>query len=82
MELKKRRDDITDVRGVGLMAAVELGESCAPAVAAGCLRRGLIVNPIGQNILRFLPPLIVKNEHVDAAIRILKEALAEVGRSE
>ena len=74
-ELKDRRDDIVEVRGIGLMAAIELSREDAPAVAAECLRKGLIVNPVGHNTIRFLPPLIVKKEHVDAAVGIVNEAL-------
>jgi len=80
-ELKARRDDIVEVRGVGLMAAIELSRDYAPAVAAGCLWRGLIVNPLGQNVIRFLPPLIVGKEHVDSAIRILSDAFSETGQA-
>jgi 4-aminobutyrate aminotransferase-like enzyme len=33
------------------------------------------VNPIGRRIIRMLPPLIAKKEHVDTAVRVLGEAL-------
>jgi len=78
-ELKDQRQDIVEVRGKGLMAAIEFSRDYAPAVGAGCLWRGLIVNAIGQNTLRFLPPLIAKKEHVDSALRILIEAVSETG---
>ncbi len=80
-ELKEQRDDIAEVRGLGLMLAIQLKRDYAPAVAASCLWRGLIVNPIGQNVIRFLPPLIVRKEHVDSAIWILSEALSETSES-
>lgn len=80
-QLKEQRDDIAQVRGLGLMLAIQLRRDYAPAVAASCLWRGLIVNPIGQNVIRFLPPLIVRKEHVDSAIRILSEALSETSQS-
>ena len=80
-QLKERRDDIAEVRGLGLMLAIQLKRDYAPAVAASCLWRGLIVNPIGRNVIRFLPPLIVRKEHVDSAIRILSEALSETSQS-
>ena len=78
--LKERRDDIVEVRGVGLMLAMEMDRGDAPAVAACCLQKGLIVNPVGQGIIRFLPPLIVRKEHVDSAVRILSEALSETAK--
>ena len=76
-EMKERRDDIVEVRGKGLMAAIELATDYAPAIAASCLWRGLIVNAVGQNVIRFLPPLIVQKEHIDTAIGIVNEALSE-----
>jgi len=75
-ELREQRRDIVEVRGVGLMLAIELNRDDAPAVAACCLRKGLIINPVGQSIIRSLPPLIVQKEHVDSAVRILGEALS------
>jgi len=78
--LKERRDDIVEVRGVGLMLAMEMDRGDAPAVSACCLQKGLIVNPVGQGIIRFLPPLIVRKEHVDSAVRILSEALSETAK--
>ena len=74
-ELQTRRNDIAEVRCIGLMAAVEFNRDCAPELSAECLRRGLIVNPIGRRIIRMLPPLIAKKEHVDTAVRVLGEAL-------
>jgi len=76
IELQSRRDDIAEVRGVGLMVAVEFSRECAVDVAAECLRRGLIVNPIGRSIVRMLPPLIVKRDDVDAAVAILSDSLS------
>ena len=49
---------ISEVRGRGLMVAAELTEPRAQAVAAECLDRGLVINAIGDRILRFLPPLV------------------------
>lgn len=77
--LKDRRDDIKEVRGHGLMVAVEFSRDFAPAVVASCLWRGLIINATSQNTIRFLPPLIVGKEHIDSAVRILSEALSETG---
>lgn len=77
-ELKSRRDDIIEIRGVGLMIGMTLARKGAPKVATKCLEKGLILNSIGESILRFLPPLIVKKEHVDTAVDILSETLQEV----
>ena len=78
-KIKDERRDVSEVRGKGLMAAIEFNRDFAPAVGAACLQKGLIINPIGQSILRFLPPLIAEREHVDTAVRILREAISETG---
>ncbi len=39
------------------------------------LDQGLIVNPIGEDTLRFLPPLVVGEAEVDEALEILGRAL-------
>ena len=49
---------IAEVRGRGLMMAVELTMPRAQHVAAACLERGIVINAIGDRILRFLPPLV------------------------
>ena len=61
--------------GLGLMIAIEFEEPVAKAVAAACLENGLIANAIGENIIRFLPPLVVTKEEVDQAVGILASAI-------
>lgn len=65
---------IVDVRGTGLMVAAELARADAQLVAGKCLERGLVVNAIGDRILRFLPPLVCS----DAETYILADALYTV----
>lgn len=78
--LSERRNDIGEVRGMGLMLAIELtGREDASDVVLKCLNRGLVANAIGQTTIRFLPPLIVRPEHVDSAVGILDEALSDTG---
>lgn len=59
------------VRGLGLMAGVELDVEVAPIVAAGA-ERSVILLSAGPNVLRLLPPYIVTEEHIDTLIEILK----------
>jgi len=63
---------VKEVRGLGLMIAVEFEEPKAKAMAAAALERGLIVNPIGESILRFVPPLTLTSELVDRAMHVLR----------
>ncbi len=68
---------ITDVRGVGLMLGMEVKEKAAELMFAGA-EEGLIFNVAGGNTLRFVPPLIIKPEHVDEALQKLRRAFLKV----
>jgi acetylornithine/N-succinyldiaminopimelate aminotransferase len=68
-------DGIDEVRGRGLMVGARPSEGKARAVARGALDRGLIVNPIGDQTLRFLPPLVIGDAEVDQALEIVRSAL-------
>lgn len=61
------------VRGAGLLDAVQLSHPCAHAVMNWCLERGLIVNAVRADALRFAPPLIVSESDVEEALAILKD---------
>ncbi len=50
---------ITDVRGLGLMFGIELSFP-GKAVAASMLERGYVINCTHDNVLRFLPPYIIR----------------------
>ena len=64
---------IKEVRGLGLMIAAEFVEPRAKDMATNALAKGLIVNPIGDNILRMVPPLIITKALVDRAMVPLRE---------
>ncbi|MCL5283955.1 MAG: acetylornithine transaminase [Armatimonadetes bacterium] len=66
---------IQEVRGKGLMVGVELMDVDARNVRDRLLKAGVVVNAIGDRILRFLPPLTVTPEECDTVIRSLDEAL-------
>ena len=74
--LAKHHDCITDVRGMGLMLGLELNSAdLAKQVAAQMMERRIIINRTSETVLRFLPPYILKKEHVETAIRALDEIL-------
>jgi len=66
---------VSEVRGLGLMIAAEFEAPKAKSVAQEALEKGLIVNPIGDSILRFVPPLIITMEQMDRAFEILSSCL-------
>ena len=62
-------------RGLGLLRAVLLSEDVAPKAVAAARERGLLVNSIGERVLRLAPPLTVSEREVDEAVRILSDAI-------
>ncbi len=76
-ELKHQFDAATEVRGRGLLIALEFSQEIADELVLACVDRGLLVNKVRPNALRFMPPLIVTEKEVDRAIDILVDALME-----
>lgn len=68
---------IKEVRGRGLLIALEFTQNCAMEVVTNCLRNGLVLNPVADNAIRFMPPLIITQSDADEAVRILDRVLAE-----
>ena len=80
-ELKKRHAMIRQVRGMGLMAALEL-EIDGKAIYEECLQKKLLINCTQGNVLRIMPPLIVREREIDRAVGILDEVLKKGSKSE
>lgn len=76
-ELQARHPVVVDVRGRGLMVGAELSIP-GQAVVEKCLERGAIINCAHNNVLRFVPPLVVSRTEIDGLMQILDEALSEV----
>jgi acetylornithine/N-succinyldiaminopimelate aminotransferase len=56
---------------------VLLSEDLAPKIVANARDRGLLVNSIGERVLRLAPPLTVSASEIDEAVRILSDAIAQ-----
>lgn len=69
------RTIVREVRGVGLMVAVELREKVGPYLKTLMEDHGVLALPAGPNVLRLLPPLIVNAEEVDLGVRAIADAL-------
>ena len=77
--LKQKHNCITDVRGRGLLIAVEFGTDIALEVLVACINGGLLVNRLKPNTLRLMPPLIISNGEVDQVVDILDKVLSSIG---
>lgn len=78
---QKFPDLISETRGKGLILGLQLTRDPTPIVTAA-RERGLLVITCGTNVLRFVPPLIVKEEEVEEGLGILEQAMQTVIESE
>jgi acetylornithine aminotransferase/acetylornithine/N-succinyldiaminopimelate aminotransferase len=62
-----------EVRGLGLMQAVEFAQPLAKAFQQACLDARLVVNAVDDNTIRFVPPLIITPDQIDRAQKVMQE---------
>ncbi|OFW00110.1 MAG: acetylornithine aminotransferase [Acidobacteria bacterium RIFCSPLOWO2_12_FULL_54_10] len=74
--LKDKHAIIREVRGRGLMQAIDLNAPSKPYVERA-LAKGVILNSTHDTVLRFLPPFIVGKKEVDIVCKTLDEMFAE-----
>jgi acetylornithine/succinyldiaminopimelate/putrescine aminotransferase len=58
------------------MVGIELRFDCKD-ILLGAMERGILILSAGRNVLRFLPPLVIKEEHIDYIIDTLDELFQE-----
>ena len=76
--LEDRSPLVSGQRGVGLLRGLVFASDIAPDVATKAMARGLLINPVRPNVVRFLPPLNVSAEEIDEAIDIIEAVLTEI----
>ena len=76
--LQDRHPTISEVRGQGLLVAIEFSAEIGPALVAACRERGLLCNVVKPNTLRLVPPLTVSEDELAEAVGIIDAALAAV----
>ncbi|MFN7169854.1 MAG: aspartate aminotransferase family protein [Candidatus Omnitrophota bacterium] len=74
--LKEKFNFIREIRGMGLMLAMELDILGKPIVEE-CLKRGLLINCTQDKVLRIMPAINVKKKEIDKAVKILEDVLKE-----
>jgi acetylornithine/N-succinyldiaminopimelate aminotransferase len=75
--LRNHFNIITDIRGRGLLIAIEFKDDIAEEIASSCVENGLLLNKVKPNAIRFMPPLIVSKKEIDMAIEILTTVLKQ-----
>lgn len=74
--LSRRHRHIVEIRGLGLMLGVELSSpEIAREVSSAMMEHQIILNRTSETVLRFLPPYILENKHVDHAVATLDAVL-------
>lgn len=86
-DLSNKHEAIGDVRGLGLMAAIEFVRDRATlepwpelrdSIVGECFHRGLVLQGAGPSAIRLSPPLIIDTEQADFAIETLDAAIAKL----
>jgi acetylornithine/LysW-gamma-L-lysine aminotransferase len=79
--LRRLREELTgvdlvrEVRGLGLMLAVELRQKAGPYLKALMEEHGVIALPAGPNVIRFLPPLIITEKEIEIGVQATRAVL-------
>jgi acetylornithine/N-succinyldiaminopimelate aminotransferase len=68
---------VASERGLGLLRGIVLAEDLAPQVVAKARELGLLVNAIGDRVLRLAPPLTVSESEIHEAAKLLAQAIAQ-----
>lgn len=81
---EKYSEQISDLRGLGLMIGMEVVDNSVSnqpnlalreRVVGECFRRGLVILGCGESSIRFSPPLVIDSEQVECALAILDESI-------
>jgi acetylornithine/N-succinyldiaminopimelate aminotransferase len=75
-ELVSKRNAAVGVRGRGFIQGIQLEVPARPIVDEG-LKEGVLFNSTQDTVVRFLPPFLLEEKHVDKGIRVLKKLLAK-----
>jgi acetylornithine/succinyldiaminopimelate/putrescine aminotransferase len=63
---------VREARGLGLMAALELRFDVYDVIM-GAMERRVLVLDAGRNVVRLLPPLVIKKKQIDRVVQVLGE---------
>lgn len=72
----------TEVRGKGLLIALQLSKEIARDAVTRALEAGLVVNDVTPSALRLSPPLIVSEEDCDRAVQILDKVIGDIEKGQ
>ncbi|MFZ1770859.1 MAG: acetylornithine/succinylornithine family transaminase [Caldilinea sp.] len=68
---------VRDIRGIGLMLAVEMRQKAGLYLKALMEDHGVLALPAGPNVIRFLPPLVIAEDEIEIGVRALRTVLQQ-----
>ncbi len=75
----KYKTKVKEARGLGLLCGLELEDKISLSdFGNSLLKRGLLTAAAGTNVVRFAPPLIIQEEHINKAISIIDNVLTTI----
>ena len=75
LDLKETHSLITEVRGVGLLIAVEFNREISANLLTYCNQLGLLLNAPKPTAIRLMPPLTISKQEVDIGIQRLESGI-------
>ena len=75
--LSEKHGFISEVRGMGLLIAIEMSKEISGTIVSAALQKGLLINAVRPNMIRFMPPLNVSKGEIDEAVEILEQIFTE-----
>lgn len=76
--LADRQPMVTEVRGKGLIWAIEFDRPISEQVVSECLEQGALVNGVKPTALRFVPPFTVSEDEIDQVVATVERVLEKV----
>jgi acetylornithine/succinyldiaminopimelate/putrescine aminotransferase len=78
LNLAKRHRIVSEIRGMGLLLGMELTVPAAPIVGS-LMTKGYLVTTVGEQTVRFTPPLNIASEDIQGILEALDQVLEENG---
>lgn len=75
-KLQKKHKTLKEVRGKGLLVGIQ-PEFANTKLVEKLIKAGILTVPAGDNVVRFIPPLIAEKEHIDMVIEALDSIFTE-----
>ena len=79
--LQDRHPAINEVRGKGLLVAIEFSSEIGAELVVACRERGMLCNTVRADTLRLIPPLVITEDELQQAVDIIDDALTSIAES-